>query len=297
MRLAERSQVREIGSTMIYDYEAEQAGAGDHHGATGDPAASVSRADPPPPVDDPRPPYDGQPRDHERPPDGRLASGGGRPRGERPPVDGWFADAEPAPDEGTAPDDGLAADDEPAADGSLAVDDGPAADDDGPAAGGDLERAEDLGLGEAERALLEWAMRRQTGPGEPLLPVAEAAPETSPKPQRNADAPPRPAPYVAPTPRPEAAREPPDEEPRSPWEIMHGSAEEAISALVAAGGPDPRDFASPRLTRRVKLVIALALVVLFVVSALGGFVGYRLTHRAAGNLSAATGRPAEVRGT
>jgi len=293
---------------MIYDYEAEQAGAGDHHGATGDPAASVSRADPPPPVDDPRPPYDGQPRDHEQPPDGRLASDGGQPRGARPPVDGWFADAEPAPDEGTAPDDRLAADDEPAADESLAADgsqaadagpedDGLAADDDVPAAGGELEKAEDLGLGEAERALLEWAMRRQTAPDEPLLPVAEAAPETGPKPERNADAPPRPAPYVAPTPRPEAAPQPADEEPRSPWDPIHGSAEEAISALVAAGGPDPRDFASPRLTRRAKLVIALALVVLFVVSALGGFVGYRLTHRAAGNLSAAAGRPAEVRGT
>jgi hypothetical protein len=285
---------------MIYDDEAEQAGAGDHHGATGDPAAFVSRADPPPPVDDPRPPYDGQPRDHEQPPDGRLASDGGQPRGARPPVDGWFADAEAASDEGTAPDDRLAADDEPAADESADAgpeDDGLAADDDVPATRGELEKAEDLGLGEAERALLEWAMRRQTAAGEPLLPVAEAPPETRPKPERNADAPPRPAPYVAPTPRPEAPREPADEEPPSPWDSIHGSAEEAISALVAAGGPDPRDFASPRLTRRAKLVIALALVVLFVVSALGGFVGYRLTHRAAANLSAAAGRPAEVRGT
>ncbi len=160
---------------MIYDDEAEQAGAGDHHGATGDPAAFVSRADPPPPVDDPRPPYDGQPRDHEQPPDGRLASDGGQPRGARPPVDGWFADAEAASDEGTAPDDRLAADDEPAADESADArpeDDGLAADDDGSATGGELEKAEDLGLGEAERALLEWAMRRQTAAGEPLLPVA-----------------------------------------------------------------------------------------------------------------------------
>ena len=37
-----------------------------------------------------------------------------------------------------------------------------------------------------------------------------------------------------------------------------------------------------RLGRGAKLVIAVALVVLFVVSLLGGFLGYRLTHRAAG---------------
>ena len=88
----------------------------------------------------------------------------------------------------------------------------------------------------------------------------------------------------------------PGEEPLPPWRALHRSAEEAIRALVAAGGPDPRDFASPRLGRRAKTVIAIALVVLFLVSALGGFVGYRVTRRAAGPAGQAAGPLVEVRG-
>jgi hypothetical protein len=187
----------------------------------------------------------------------------------------------PPPDAGMHPDDLWAADD-----GSL-LDDGPPPD--------ELEKAEDLGLGEAELALLEWAMRqRQSVADEPLLPSAEAAPEARPEPLP--DWVPPPEPREAPKPEAAASAERPDAEPRSPWDFFHGSAEEAISALVAAGGPDPRDFASPRLTRRAKTVIAIALVVLFVVSALGGFVGYRITHRAAGAATEAVGRLVEVRG-
>jgi outer membrane biosynthesis protein TonB len=206
---------------------------------------------------------------------------------------------------------------------------------------------EDIRLGEAERALLQWALRqRQRNPGEPLLPhpkppaappstspvpplevppllapeeSAPPAPEAPPPPPAQTAAPPTPeqaappAPEQAASPAPDApraarstptpaprptppAREPSpataresepasrtaEAEPPSARDRFHGSAEEAISALVAAGGPDPRDYASPRLNRRAKVVIAFALVLLFVVSAVGGFVGYRLTHRAAG---------------
>jgi hypothetical protein len=223
---------------------------------------------------------------------------------------------------------------------------------------GELAKADDLGLGEAERALLQWALRRQRAPGEPLLPSARTAPQQEaepepPPPPRPAPVskaaapaparptPPRPAPRPtpprpvaaarptppatpasptptpleahptptppvprpAPPPAPEPARspapapEPPPPRPlfafedddASPWRLLHGTAEEAISALVAAGGPDPRDFASPRLTRRIKMLIALALVLLFVVSAVGGFVGYRISHRAVGSAPAAVG--------
>jgi hypothetical protein len=204
----------------------------------------------------------------------------------------------------------------------------------------EVELAEDAVLGEAERALLRWALRqRELAPGEPLLPArneplepaetpaptpaptpaARAAPTPVPEP-RPAVAPapkptpmrlwPEPAPNAAPAPapasspeaapaRPPASRPEPapgradDRHPSSPKQF-HGSAEEAISALVAAGGPDPRDFASPRLDRRAKMVIALALVALFLVSVLGGFVGYRVTHRAAGGWSEPVGRPAGI---
>jgi hypothetical protein len=250
--------LKEIGSKMIDDDEAERFGTGEHDGATGDPAASVSSADLPSPAADGQPPGDGR-----------------------------------APDEGRV------------------ADHRPATDDDGLGAAGELEVAEDVRLGEAERALLEWALRqRQSGPGEPLLRFSKARPE--------ADAPPEPAPASdvapepattgewapepattgewAPDPAPDTPPAPSGEESRSPWERLYSSAEEAITALVAAGGPDPRDFASPRLTRRTKLLIALALVVLFVVSALGGFVGYRLTHQAAGSGPAVIGRLTEVRG-
>jgi hypothetical protein len=234
---------------------------------------------------------------------------------------------------------------------------------------GELELAEDAMLGEAERALLRWALRqRELAPGEPLLPTRneplqpaetptptaraaptppvpgprpEVAPVPAPKPTpmrlwpepapkaepaptpasspesapRAAPVPtpassPEPAPRAAPVPTPasspeaaparppasraEAAPRQAEDRHPSPPKQFHGSAEEAISALVAAGGPDPRDFASPRLDRRAKMVIALALVVLFLVSVLGGFVGYRVTHRAAGGGSEPVGRPAGI---
>jgi hypothetical protein len=124
-------------------------------------------------------------------------------------------------------------------------------------------------------------------------PEAEAAP--APQPALRPEAAPVPQPQ-APTPQPSPPR--PEAPPRRaedqraiPWERLHGMAEEAISALAAAGGPDPRDYASPRLDRRAKMLIAVALAVLFVVSVLGGFVGYRLTHRAAGAGPEAAGRP------
>jgi hypothetical protein len=159
----------------------------------------------------------------------------------------------------------------------------------------ELELAEDAVLGEAERALLRWALRqRELAPGEPLLPTRneplQPAETPAPTPAPAAQA----APTPVPGPRPEAAPGRADDRPPSPPKQFHGSAEEAISALVAAGGPDPRDFASPRLDRRAKLVIALALVMLFLVSVLGGFVGYRVTHRAAGGWSEPVGRPAEI---
>ncbi|HEX6675969.1 MAG TPA: hypothetical protein VF486_13175 [Actinomycetes bacterium] len=176
----------------------------------------------------------------------------------------------------------------------------PATDDDGLGAGGELEvAAEDVRLGEAERALLEWALRqRQSGPGEPLLrfPKVRLEAEAPPEAEATGEVAPEPSSEWAPDPEPGAPPAPPGEESRWPWERLYSSAEEAITALVAAGGPDPRDFASPRLTRRAKALIALALVVLFVVSALGGFVGYRLTHQAAGSGPAVVGRLAEVRG-
>jgi outer membrane biosynthesis protein TonB len=193
----------------------------------------------------------------------------------------------------------------------------------------EVELAEDAVLGEAERALLRWALRqRELAPGEPLLPTrneplepAETpAPTPAPTPPRAAPTPvpgprpevapvptpkptpmrlwPEPAPKAepapAPAPSPEAAPGRADDRHPSPPKQFHGSAEEAISALVAAGGPDPRDFASPRLDRRAKMVIALALVALFLVSVLGGFVGYRVTHRAAGSWSEPVGRPAGI---
>jgi hypothetical protein len=234
----------------------------------------------------------------------------------------------------------------------------------------EVELAEDAVLGEAERALLRWALRqRELAPGEPLLPtrneplepaetpaptptpaaraaptpVPEPRPEVAPAPKptpmrlwpepapkaepaptpasspesapRAAPVPtpassPEPAPRAAPVPtpasspeaaparppasRPEAAPGRADDRHPSPPKQFHGSAEEAISALVAAGGPDPRDFASPRLDRRAKMMIALALVALFLVSLLGGFVGYRVTHRAAGGWSEPVGRPAGI---
>jgi hypothetical protein len=152
----------------------------------------------------------------------------------------------------------------------------------------ELDKAEDIGLGEAERALLQWAMRqRQRAPGEPLLPTTSPTPAATPPPA------PEPAPPAPPAPAPTASPMP-EEEASRPWELFHGSAEEAISALVAAGGPDPRDYASPRLDRRAKLLIALVMVLLFVVSAVGGFVGYRLTHRADGGGAEAVGRLAGV---
>jgi outer membrane biosynthesis protein TonB len=217
----------------------------------------------------------------------------------------------------------------------------------------EVELAEDAVLGEAERALLRWALRqRELAPGEPLLPTrneplqpaetptptARAAPtppvpgprpevapvpapkptpmrlwpepapkaEPAPTPASSPESAPRAAPVPTPASSPEAAparppasraeaapRQAEDRHP-SPPKQFHGSAEEAISALVAAGGPDPRDFASPRLDRRAKMVIALALVVLFLVSVLGGFVGYRVTHRAAGGGSEPVGRPAGI---
>jgi hypothetical protein len=179
----------------------------------------------------------------------------------------------------------------------------PPADDDELGAVGELEVAEDVRLGEAERALLEWALRqRQSGPGEPLLRFPKVRLEAAP-PEPASDEALEPASDPAPEPMPtsEWAPDPAPDAPsgdqsRSPWELLYSSAEEAITALVAAGGPDPRDFATPRLTRRAKVLIALALVLLFVVSALGGFVGYRLTHQAAGAGPAAVGRVAEVRG-
>jgi hypothetical protein len=161
----------------------------------------------------------------------------------------------------------------------------------------ELELAEDAVLGEAERALLRWALRqRELAPGEPLLPTRNEplqpaeTPAPTPAPTPAAQA----APTPAPGPKPEAAPGRADDRHPSAPKQFHGSAEEAISALVAAGGPDPRDFASPRLDRRTKLVIALALVVLFLVSVLGGFVGYRVTHRAAGGWSEPVGRPAGI---
>jgi hypothetical protein len=139
----------------------------------------------------------------------------------------------------------------------------------------------------------------------PPAPRREVAPNPAPtaKPMRLW---PEPTPEPAPDPKPEDAparpsAETPEAAPRRaedqhamPWEQFHGSAEEAISALVAAGGPDPRDYASPRLDRRTKLLIAVALAVLFVVSVLGGFVGYRVTHRAAGAGPEVAGRPAGI---
>jgi len=184
-------------------------------------------------------------------------------------------DGPPFPDAGMHPDDLWASDDgRPPAEPLLAS---------------ELERADDLGLGEAELALLQWAMRQRQGvQGQPLQPSAPAGarpePGSAPPPEHRG----------AGTPLPVAGT--PGEELRSPWELLHASAEEAISALVAAGGPDPRDFASPRLTRRAKTVIAIALVVLFLVSALGGFVGYRVTRRAAGPAGQAAGPLVEVRG-
>jgi hypothetical protein len=112
-------------------------------------------------------------------------------------------------------------------------------------------------------------------------PEAEAAPVPQPQ---------APTPQPSP-PRPEAPPRRAEDQRAIPWERLHGMAEEAISALAAAGGPDPRDYASPRLDRRAKMLIAVALAVLFVVSVLGGFVGYRLTHRAAGAGPEAAGRP------
>jgi hypothetical protein len=259
---------------MIDDHEAVPSGMGEHHGATGDPAASVSNVDPlPPPVD-------------EQPPGGWLA-----PRGWLAPEDGPLAGDEQPPEDWLGPEDWLAPEEGPVAE------DGPVGGDPS-AVGAELERAEDLGLGEAERALLQWALRRQSALGAPLLPVAKARPEADAP--SEADASSEPTRDVAPEPAADAPPEAPPErerdESRSPWDVSYGSAEEAITALVAAGGPDPRDFASPRLTRRAKMMIALALVVLFVVSALGGFVGYRLTHRAAAGGPEAVGRPAQVRG-
>jgi hypothetical protein len=129
-------------------------------------------------------------------------------------------------------------------------------------------------------------------------PKAEPAPAPAPSPEPSLKAAPAPspetAPKAAPAPSPEAAPGRADDRHPSPPEQFHGSAEEAISALVAAGGPDPRDFASPRLDRRAKMVIALALVALFLVSVLGGFIGYRVTHRAAGGWSEPVGRPAGI---
>jgi hypothetical protein len=126
-------------------------------------------------------------------------------------------------------------------------------------------------------------------------PTPEAAAARPPEPRPEAAArPPEPTPARAPVPRPEAAATRADDRPASAWERLHNSAEEAISALVAAGGPDPRDYASPRLDRRAKMLIAVALVVLFVVSVVGGFVGYRVTHRAAGAGPEAVGRPAGI---
>jgi hypothetical protein len=204
----------------------------------------------------------------------------------------------------------------------------------------EVELAEDAVLGEAERALLRWALRqRELAPGEPLLPTrneplepaetpaptpaptpaARAAPTPVPEPRPEVAPAPKPTPMrlwpepapkaePAPTPasspeaaparppasRPEAAPGRADDRHPSPPKQFHGSAEEAISALVAAGGPDPRDFASPRLDRRAKMMIALALVALFLVSLLGGFVGYRVSHRAAGGWSEPVGRPAGI---
>jgi hypothetical protein len=142
-------------------------------------------------------------------------------------------------------------------------------------------------------------------------PRQEAAPAPAPQPKplrlwpEPTEAPPAPEPDPTPVPPP-VPRPEPEARPQAapawppvagparagdrqatPWERLHEAAEEAISALVAAGGPDPRDYASPRLGRRAKMLIAVALVVLFMVSALGGFVGYRLTHRAAGIHAAA----------
>jgi hypothetical protein len=261
--------LKEIGSTMIDDDEAERFETGEDDEATGDPAASVSSADPQFPADDAQ-----------------------------------------APDDGPAPDEGRVADHRPV-------------DHDELGAAVELEVAEDVRLGEAERALLEWALRqRQSGPGEPLLRFRKAGPEADAPPEPTSDEAPEPPSHEAPEPPSDEVPEPPsDEAPelaptseavpepapdlppvpsgdesRSPWELLYSSAEEAITALVAVGGPDPRDFATPRLTRRAKVLIAVALAVLFVVSALGGFVGYRLTHRAAGSGPAAVGRLAEARG-
>jgi hypothetical protein len=190
-------------------------------------------------------------------------------------------DDQPLQDAGMHPDDLWASDDAPLLAAATPPDEPPLA--------SQLERADDLGLGEAELALLQWALRQRQGvQGQPPQPSAPAGA--------------RPEPGSAPPPEHRGAGTPPPvagtpaEELRSPWELLHASAEEAISALVAAGGPDPRDFASPRLTRRAKTVIAIALVVLFLVSALGGFVGYRVTHRAAGPAGQAAGPLVEVRG-
>jgi hypothetical protein len=125
-------------------------------------------------------------------------------------------------------------------------------------------------------------------------PAADAPPAPTPGPVR----PPAPRPQAAavrqPAPRPGVEPGRAEERPATAWERLHEAAEEAISALVAAGGPDPRDYASPRLDRRAKMVIAVALVVLFMVSVLGGFLGYRLTHRAAGAGPEAASRPAGI---
>jgi hypothetical protein len=191
-------------------------------------------------------------------------------------------DEPPFPDAGMHPDDLWASDD-----GPLPAEASPPAE---PPPASQLERADDPGLGEAELALLEWAAQQRQA----------AAPDPPRPAQPPADA--RPEPWFDWEPTPEPPREPqpvagtPGEEPPPPGRFLHRSAEEAIAALVAAGGPDPRDFATPRLGRRAKAIIAIALVLLFVVSALGGFVGYRLTHRAAGAATQAAGRLVEVRG-
>jgi hypothetical protein len=184
-------------------------------------------------------------------------------------------DGPPFPDTGMHPDDLWAPDDAtPPAEPLLAS---------------ELERADDLGLGEAELALLDWATRNRP-PDEPPPRPAEAPADARPEPWPGWWPPPEPG--GAPTPRPSGGT--PGEEPLPPWRALHRSADEAIWALVAAGGPDPRDFATPRLGRRAKTVIAIALVALFVVSALGGFVGYRLAHRA--SATQATGRLVEAHG-
>jgi hypothetical protein len=141
------------------------------------------------------------------------------------------------------------------------------------------------------------APRREAAPNpapraKPMRLWPEPTPEVAPA--RPPDPKPEVAPARPPDPRPEAAPSRAEDQHAMPWERLHGSAEEAISALVAAGGPDPRDYASPRLDRRTKLLIAVALAVLFVVSVLAGFVGYRVTHRAARAGPEVAGRPAGI---